>query len=138
VPNELEFAEIASKHVQRHVDPFLPQDIADLAQRLGVRIVVTLGERGAALCGRDGQVEYVAPPAVTAYDTTGAGDAFVGAFAYALAGGQSELEAVRLGCACAAMSVTRSGTQKSFPRGEELDMARSWGQSEMSGLTPET
>ena len=47
-------------------------------------------------------------------DTTGAGDAFVGAFAWALASGMDELAAARVGCAIAADSVTRPGTQSSF------------------------
>ena len=50
-----------------------------------------------------------------AVDTTGAGDAFVGAFAFGLASGWAEADAVRLGCAIAAESVLRPGTQSSFP-----------------------
>jgi sugar/nucleoside kinase (ribokinase family) len=37
-----------------------------------------------------------------------------------------EDDAVRLGCACAALSVTKPGTQISFPEGDELDRARAW------------
>jgi ribokinase len=55
---------------------------------------------------------------VTAIDTTGAGDAFVGAFGYGLAAGFDEATAVRLGIACASDSVTRPGTQSSFATGE--------------------
>ena len=55
------------------------------------------------------------PPRVAAVDSTGAGDAFVGAFAYGLASAWDEVAAVRLGCAIAAESVTRAGTQSSFP-----------------------
>jgi ribokinase len=51
---------------------------------------------------------------VTAVDSTGAGDAFVGAFAYGLAAGLDDLHAVRLGIACASDSVTRHGTQSSY------------------------
>ncbi len=54
-------------------------------------------------------------PRVDAVDTTGAGDAFVGAFAFGLASGWHEVDAVRLGCAIAAESVLRPGTQASFP-----------------------
>ena len=61
-----------------------------------------------------GSVERVPAMLVAAVDTTGAGDAFVGAFAYGLAAGLTELKAVRLGIACASDSVTRSGTQSSF------------------------
>ena len=52
--------------------------------------------------------------AVTAVDTTGAGDAFVGAFAFGLGAGMDEVAAIRLGIACASDSVTRAGTQSSF------------------------
>jgi ribokinase len=54
-------------------------------------------------------------PRVDAVDSTGAGDAFVGAFAFGLASGWAEVDAVRLGCAIAAESVLRPGTQASFP-----------------------
>jgi ribokinase len=74
---------------------------------------VTLGARGAAVV-REDRVQRVAADAVQAVDTTGAGDAFVGAFGYALAAGLDELAAVRLGIACASDSVTRHGTQSSY------------------------
>jgi ribokinase len=77
------------------------------------RLVVTLGDRGAVLLSDGGEI-WVDAEKVAAVDTTGAGDAFVGAFAYGLAAGLTEVEAVRLGCACATESVTRPGTQASF------------------------
>jgi ribokinase len=126
VPNEHEFADIATPVIGRTADAARSQDVADLARALGLRVVVTIGEKGAALCRPDGTVEYIAPPSVQAVDTTGAGDAFVGAFCYGLAGDMPEEEAVRLGCACAALSVTRPGTQRSFPEGADLDRARAW------------
>ena len=52
-------------------------------------------------------------------DSTGAGDAFVGAFAFGLAVGLDEREAVRLGIACASDSVTRQGTQSSYASPEQ-------------------
>lgn len=88
------------------------------AARVGTRLLVTLGARGAALVGRDGSVQRVDAVPVPAIDTTGAGDAFVGAFAVGLGIGLAELAAVRLGIACASDSVTRLGTQSSFPDAE--------------------
>ncbi len=126
VPNEVEFAEIAGPIIGRPADASRPEDVAALAQTLGLRVVVTIGDKGAALCRADGEVKYIAPPAVQPVDTTGAGDAFVGAFCYGLAGGMAEEDAVGLGCACAALSVTKPGTQMSFPEGEDLDRARAW------------
>jgi len=66
-------------------------------------------------------VTRIAAPTTRAVDTTGAGDAFVGAFAVGLALRWSPIDAVRLGVACASESVTRAGTQSSFP---DRDRAR--------------
>jgi len=49
-------------------------------------------------------------------ETTGAGDAFNGGFATALAEGMDPVTAVRFGCATAGISVTRPGTAPSIPR----------------------
>jgi len=89
------------------------------AGRLGCGLVVTLGEAGAAMVD-GGTVHHLPAPLVEAVDTTGAGDAFVGAFAFALAAGWDALAAMRLGILCAADSVTRPGTQTSFPRGDRI------------------
>lgn len=108
--------------------------VARMAKDMGTNVVVTLGERGALLCvaGSDsGTREMPAPPA-EAVDTTGAGDAFVGAFAYAVARATASgtdavgaaRRAVEFACGVAASSVTRPGTQNSFPRDEELERYR--------------
>jgi ribokinase len=114
IPNETEFAIIA-RAAGLPDDASDPSALARMAQALGARLVVTLGERGAALVGVDGDVGLIPAPSVAAVDTTGAGDAFVGAFAFGLASGWAEADAVRLGCAIAAESVLRPGTQASFP-----------------------
>ena len=111
IPNETEFAILAG------LDSFDPSDDAALlayARRIRPRIAVTLGSRGAAVVTTSGSVERVPAVPVKPADTTGAGDAFVGAFAFGLAAGLDELAAVRLGIACASDSVTRLGTQSSF------------------------
>jgi ribokinase len=56
-------------------------------------------------------------------DTTGAGDAFTGTLAYALGRGASLAEAAAQANAVAAMSVTRRGTQTSFPSAAEIESA---------------
>jgi ribokinase len=111
IPNETEFAILAG--VGR-LDPSDDAALVAFAQRIRPRVAVTLGSRGAAVVLANGTVARVAAVPVTAIDTTGAGDAFVGAFAYGLAAGLDELAAVRLGIACASDSVTRTGTQSSF------------------------
>jgi ribokinase len=92
--------------------------IVELARRTGCRIVVTLGSEGAALLEADGSVARVPAAKVEPIDTAGAGDAFVGAFAYGLAAGYQAIDAVRLGVLCASDSVTRPGTQASFADGD--------------------
>jgi len=64
---------------------------------------------------------------VTAVDTTGAGDAFVGALAAALARGATRDTAVRRALLYSALSVTRAGAQVSYPLGEEFE--RAWSAS---------
>ncbi|WP_147106953.1 ribokinase [Tateyamaria sp. syn59] len=87
------------------------------AQGVGTPII-TMGEQGAYLSGH-GLVPAVAAGKVV--ETTGAGDAFNGAFAAALAEGKSALNAVQYGCATAGISVTRAGTAPSMPQRAEVD-----------------
>ena len=54
-------------------------------------------------------------------DTTGAGDAFNGGFAVALAEGKPAAEAVRFGCATAGLSVQKPGTAPSMPTRAEIE-----------------
>jgi ribokinase len=113
VPNGPEFEGITGRPLGDASDDEVASAAA-LGERLGLSVVVTLGERGALVVPRDGSAVRLAAPRVEAIDTTGAGDAFVGAFAVGLALGHSAEAAVRLGCAAAADSVTRRGTQASY------------------------
>src|SRR6266446_4565006 len=79
------------------------------------RVVITLGARGSLLA--DAARHTHGPPfSVTATDTTGAGDAFIGSLAVFLAEGLPEQEALARANLYAALSTTRIGTQKSFAR----------------------
>lgn len=109
IPNEVEFATLAESEATDD------EALVSFARRTGVRLLVTLGEDGVALVEEDGSVSRIPAIPRDAIDTTGAGDAFVGAFAYGLAAGMDELEAIALGTACAGESVTKAGTQTSFP-----------------------
>lgn len=82
-----------------------------------VSVIVTLGEAGVALVTA-GDVQRLPAPTVRAIDTTGAGDAFVGAFAFAIAKGMTPRKAVTVGMLCASDSVTRRGAQSSYPSPE--------------------
>ena len=81
--------------------------------------VVTAGAHGAALAGTDG-VHTVEAFEVTAVDTVGAGDTFVGALAVALAAGVPAPQAVRAAAAAAAAAVTRRGAQTAMPRPADI------------------
>lgn len=89
------------------------------AERLlarGVELVIaTLGADGADLYARGCERVHVASPKVRAVDTTGAGDSFLGAFAYCVSRGVGYKEAAEFACACAAVSVQSVGTQQSYP-----------------------
>ena len=82
-------------------------------------VLVTLGERGVLIATRDG-CELIPALVVQAIDPSGAGDAFVGSLAVFLAEGLTLPQAARRANAVAALSVTRPGTQPSFPMRAEL------------------
>lgn len=78
----------------------------------GVRsVVLTLGARG-ALVARAGQDPVpLAAPRVDVVDTTGAGDAFVGALAAGLAAGEDLVDAARVAVRVGASAVGSAGAQ---------------------------
>ena len=117
IPNEIEFAELDKTHRAPDSDSV----IASL--RSNGRTIVTLGSDGAALVTVDGSVKRFVAKKVSATDTTGAGDCFIGAFAAALASGATEESAVQFGIDCATKSVTRKGAQSSYPTIEEIDFS---------------
>ena len=94
-----------------------------LLQRGLRRVIVTLGENGALLAGKD-ESRHVAPYRVQPIDTTGAGDAFIGSFACFLASGCEEGEAIARANLYAALSTLAVGTQKSFVTRERFE--REW------------
>ncbi|MBT3628715.1 MAG: ribokinase [Rhodospirillaceae bacterium] len=86
-------------------------------------VIVTLGEQGALLHTREISELCPAHTFAPVAETTGAGDAFNGAFAVALARGDTPLDAVKFGCAVASLSVTRPGTAQSMPTLKEVEQA---------------
>jgi ribokinase len=82
-------------------------------------VIVTLGARGALLAYPSGSVVIPAPH-VDAIDTTGAGDAFAGALAAALAEGATMNEAVRFAVAAGAVACTSLGAEPSLPRRDAI------------------
>lgn len=112
IPNETEFRELHGE---------LPTSDEVLKSfRQGKNSIVTLGSQGAVYISAEGQLTKVSAPKVTAVDTTGAGDAFVGTFAYSLASGNDPVTAMTLGIKVASLSVTRKGAQSSYPNQAEI------------------
>ena len=116
VPNEHEAAAMVGR----------PAPLAELARTLAERaphadVVVTAGGDGAYLAARGQTVVHLPAPQVPAIDTTGAGDAFLGALAVRLRMGDAIEAAARYAVRAAAISVTRPGTMEAFASPEEID-----------------
>jgi ribokinase len=119
-PNESEALGLIS---EKSMSEF--QDVERLADRLialGVpNVVLTLSEKGAFVKGPSVCRYISAFQCGNVVETTGAGDAFAGGFAVALAEKKSLEAATVYGCAVAGISVTRPGTAPSMPTREEVD-----------------
>jgi ribokinase len=115
VVNEHEAAFLLGEVVQD------PEEKASKLLDLGpASAVVTLGDAGAILATGDCTRRFPAPE-VEAVDTTGAGDAFVGALAARLAQGAHLEEAVPYAVLAGAVAVTREGAQGSLPTPEDVE-----------------
>lgn len=110
-PNETELATLTGLPVETEAQ------VEAAAKSLTARgigtVVVTMGGRGALLVAGD-EVRRVAPVKVEPVDTTGAGDAFIGAFAHFHTQGLPVFEALGEAATYAADSITRRGTQRSY------------------------
>jgi ribokinase len=121
IPNETEAEQLTGLPVRS--DSEAVACAAALLSKGFRRVVITLGARGSLLADATGST-HVPPFPVTAADTTGAGDAFIGSLAVFLAEGVPEHGALARANLYAALSTTRVGTQKSFPR--RADFGTEW------------
>ena len=118
-PNETEAGALTGIEV---TDDASAERAARALVRRGVRnAVVTLGERGALAVSGGDVVRVDAYRHAPVVETTGAGDAFNGAFATGLARGLPVGESLRLGCVVAGLSVTRAGAAASMPERAEVE-----------------
>ncbi|MFO1144164.1 MAG: ribokinase [Amaricoccus sp.] len=118
-PNETEAEELTGIPI---TDDAAARAAAEQLRDRGVgAVVMTLGARGALLHGHGKSAVVPALAAGPVVETTGAGDAFNGGLATALSRGTDPWEAVRFGCATAAISVTRPGTAPSMPALAEVE-----------------
>lgn len=118
VPNEVEVQMLTGRSAGSMDGAALAA--TELLARGPRHVIVTLGSRGSLVVTPDASQHVPALP-VEAVDPTGAGDAFIGALAVGLAEGRPMLEALRWAGAAAALSVTRIGTQVSFPGRAEVE-----------------
>jgi ribokinase len=118
IVNETEAEVMSGVQVRRESD--LDACVDALLNRGVRRVILTVGARGAILASGSRRV-HIPGFAVSAVDTTGAGDAFIGSLAVFLTEGISEEEAVTRANLYAALSATRTGTQKSFARRAEFE-----------------
>lgn len=120
-PNESE-TRILLDHLGERADDLAIETSAQRLLATGVRnVILKLGHRGVYLTGKDVMATYVASYRVEAVDSTAAGDAFNGGFAFGLAEQMLPVEAARFACAVAAISVTRIGAQPSMPTTAEVN-----------------
>lgn len=118
-PNESETAAMVGFSVETIEDAKRAGD-ALLQKGVGVALI-TLGEKGALFHSKTRSELVPAFHVAPVVETAGAGDAFNGGFAAALAEGQDSLQAARFGCAVAGIAVTRAGTAPAMPRRVEVD-----------------
>lgn len=119
IPNEGEAAHLTGITIRDNTSA------AEAARRLRqmapqANVLVTLGANGVWL-DTDHFTGHVPGFAVTAVDTVGAGDTFIGTFAVRIVEGADVREAARFGCAAAAIAVTRRGAQTSIPSRVEVE-----------------
>ncbi len=110
IPNETEFEIISNTNLTK-------ENILKYSNKINSKLIVTLGEEGAIFVNDDIVEEFKAPN-VDVIDTTGAGDAFVGAFSFALSENYSVSDAINFAINKASLSVTKKGTQSSYSSSE--------------------
>ena len=118
VINEHEAAFLLGESVES-VDEAL--DAVPRLLSLGPRsVVVTLGEEGAVFSGGE-SAQHLTAPKVKVVDTTGAGDAFVGALAARLVTDATLEDAVAYAVRAGAAAVTETGAQGALPTPETVE-----------------
>jgi len=106
--------------VSSHSAPEAAARLLDMGSR---SVILKLGAQGVYLAGQEVEPAAIEACEVEVVDSTGAGDAFNGAFAFAMVHRGMEVhEAAAFACGAAALSVTRAGAQASMPTLEECEL----------------
>lgn len=119
-PNTEEASAMSGVNV---VDEFSALAAAEAIHANGVkRVILTMGVHGCLVYEDQFNYSFVSAFDIDhPVDTSGAGDAFNGGFAHAIARGDSLLDSVRFASAVAGCSATRKGTAQSMPRLAEVE-----------------
>ncbi len=116
-PNESEAELLTGKKINSMTDI---EEMAKQFVTAGAKsVIITLGENGCYVLS-NGIGKHVPANKVSVVDSTGAGDAFVGALAYFLDLGIDIFESSKRASAVATISVQGKGTQSSFPERDQL------------------
>lgn len=109
IPNEIEIMEI-----------FEEKDIEKILQLYPEKVILTNGSKGVSYCIKNNIINISAVK-VEVQDTTGAGDTFAGAFAYAISKGMEFTNAIEFANVAAALSVTKMGAQNGMPNLKQVE-----------------
>jgi len=119
-PNETEARLLTGINV---IDETTARQAAIKLTKMGVdKVIITLGKAGCFVYDGTTEGELIPAFSVDARDTTGAGDAFNGAFASFVAEGYNFEDAARRANAVAALAVTKLGTAPAMPYSKELEV----------------
>jgi ribokinase len=117
-PNETEASVLSGVEVKTVADASVA---AKALMKKGVEsVIITMGSRGSLVVTKAGE-EFIESIPVAAVDTTGAGDAYNGGLATAIAGGKNIRDAARFATATGALSVTKIGTAPAMPYRDEIE-----------------
>lgn len=118
IPNEVEAEILSGLKIKKDKDL---KRIGELLCEMGSNnVVITLGEKGVFFKNRYEEI-WMDAFKVNVIDTTAAGDAFLGAFAYGINEGWSTRKVLRFANASGALATTKLGAQPSLPNKKSLD-----------------
>ena len=117
VPNETELEILTGMPVQ--TDEEIKKAAQYLVEKGLKNVIVTMGSRGSLWVTKD-KCHYQPVFKVKAVDTSGAGDAFIGCFASCWVKTHDIASAMKEAGAFSALSVTKKGTQISYPEKDEV------------------
>lgn len=121
-PNQSEAELLSEMKVSNHEEAHRAAEVlrTRMVDAASTAVILTLGEQGALMLTAT-ESEHVSALSVDAVDTTGAGDAFCGALATALASGEMLQAAVKFANAAGAAATTVTGATPSMPTRTKID-----------------